>query len=93
MERKTFYSRVFKKKINTDNVEYWNFLFAELLFRLKSLKELNCPCGSCFSDKIKLDYLIDQLIEKGHADKFKRPTNFTGCGDCGRKINPIPPRA
>ena len=93
MERKTFYSRIFKKKINPDNIEYWNFLLAEILYRLKSVEKLNCPCGSCFSDKIKLENLIDKLINDGHVDKFKVPTSFTKEGDCGRKINPISPRA
>jgi hypothetical protein len=93
MQRKTFYSRIFKKKINPDNVEYWNFLLAEVLYRLKSLEELNCTCTSCFSDKLKLKHLIDQLIEEGKTDKFKRPTNFTGEGNCGRRIKSILPHA
>jgi hypothetical protein len=84
---------MFKRKINVDNVDYWNFLYAEVLFRLKAVEELKCPCGSCFSDKLKFNHLIDRLIEDGHIDKIKRPTNFIGEGDCGRKIKPLSPRA
>ena len=88
MERKTFYSRMFKRKIKTDNVDYWTFLYTEILFRLKALEELKCPCSSCFSDKVKLQHLLEQLMEAGHIEKIKRPANFTDLGDCGRRLGP-----
>jgi hypothetical protein len=88
MERKTFYYRMFKRKIKTYNVDYWTFLYAEILFRLKALEELKCPCRSCFSDKVKLQHLLEQHIEAGHIDKIKSPANFTGVGDCGRRLKP-----
>ena len=75
MKRKTFYSRMFKRRIKTDNVDYWTFLYAEILFRLKALEELKCPCSSCFGDKVKLQHLLEQLMEAGHINKI--PANGT----------------
>lgn len=93
MERKTFYSHLFRKKIESINSDYWMLLFAEAMFREKELEELKCPCSSCFADLVKVRHIIKQMEIDGHIPAFKRPKNFTGLGDCGRKIHPIHPRA
>jgi hypothetical protein len=76
MEMKTFYFRIFKKRINPDYVEYWNLLLAVLIYRLKSVEELNRTCTSCFTDKFKLQHLLDQMIDEGIIDKLERSKNF-----------------
>jgi hypothetical protein len=90
MERKTFKSRLFRRTIKPDNLDYWMYLYAEALYRLKQLEDLNCPCSSCFGDKIKTKHLLEKLENDEHIPQNKRPTNFTGIGDCGRRL---PPRA
>lgn len=90
MQRKTFISRLFKRKINSDDLAYWDYLYAEILYRIKQIEDLNCPCGDCFSDKAKTKHLSEKIIIDDHVPENKRPTNFTGIGDCGRRL---PPRA
>lgn len=70
--------------------EGWSFLYAEVLSRFKELDALKCNCTNCFADKVNLKHLISRLITDGHIEKNKEPINFTGIGDCGRRL---PPRA
>ena len=91
MQRKTFKSRLFKRTIKSDNLDYWMYLYAEILFRIKQIEDLNCPCGSCFADKCNLKRLLTDMEEEEKIEKNKRPINFTGKGDCGRSH--LPPRA
>ena len=68
MEAKTFHSRLFKRKINPDNPDYWTFLYADLLFRIRELDDRNCFCHYCNADKAKFNSIIadmvnDKLIE------------------------------
>ena len=90
MERKEFTSRLFRKKIVSSDPDYWQFLYAEIMFRQKVLKDLNCPCSYCFADNIKYKNLLKQMVEEGHihiTGNYK-PDNFTGIGDCGRRLGP-----
>jgi hypothetical protein len=93
MERKIFKSRLFQRIIKPDNLDYWMYLYAEALYRIKQLEDLNCPCGSCFADKMKTKHLLDKLENDGHVTQNKRPINFTGKGDCGRRPDDLPPPA
>jgi hypothetical protein len=88
MERKTFKSRLFQRTIKPDNLDYWMYLYAEALYRLKQLEDLNCPCGSCFGDIVKTKHLLEKIVTDGYVPENKRPTNFTGIGDCGRRLPP-----
>ena len=85
MKKKLFKSRLFNKSILENDKDYWLYLYADILFRLKQLQELNCPCVNCFHDKMKLTHLIRDLINDNHIKENLKPTNFTGKGDCGRK--------
>jgi hypothetical protein len=93
IERKTFKSRLFQRTIKPDNLDYWMYLYAEALYRLKQLEDLNCPCGSCFGDKIKTKHLLEKMENDEHIPQNKRPINFTGKGDCGRRPDDLPPAA
>ena len=87
---KPFKSRLFRRIVKPDNLAYWDYLYAEILFRLKQIADLNCPCSKCYNDKHLLDWRISELEKEGKIEINKRPINFTGRGDCGRRL---PPRA
>jgi hypothetical protein len=88
MERKTFKSRLFQRTIKPDNLDYWMYLYAEALFRIRELEVLNCPCGSCFGDLMKTKHLLEKMEIDEHIPPLKHPLNFTGVGDCGRRLHP-----
>ena len=87
MEKKIFKSRLFNRSIPPNDNDYWIYLYADIIFRLKQLEELNCPCGVCFNDKLKFNFIIKEMIKANHLKENPKPINFTGKGDCGRSIN------
>ena len=89
MQRKQFKSRLFKKTIKADDLDYWHFLYAETLYRLKLNTELNCPCSHCWAEKSKLNHLLDQIEEEGYIPSIKRKSKLTGKGDCGSRLGPV----
>jgi hypothetical protein len=89
MQRKDFKSRLFRKKIKSDDLDYWFYLYAEALYRLKLNSELNCPCSDCWVEKTKLNHLLILLEEEGHIPPIKRKNKMTGKGDCGRRLGPV----
>ena len=89
MQRKDFKSRLFKKNIKTDDLDYWFYIYAEALYRLKLNTELNCPCSECWVEKTKLNHLLDQIEEEDHIPPIKRKSKMTGKGDCGRTLGPV----
>ena len=89
MQRKDFKSRLFKKNIKADNLDYLSYLYAESLYRLKLNIELNCPCSECWVEKIKLNHLLDQIEEEGHIPPIRKKNKMTGKGDCGRRLGPV----
>lgn len=89
MQRKDFKSRLFRKSIKADELDYWFYLYAEALYRLKLNTELNCPCSECWVDKTKLNQLLDQIEEVDHIFSIKRKNKMTGKGDCGIILCPL----
>ena len=89
MQRKEFKSRLFKKKIKSDEKDYWFLLYAESLYRIKQLDDLNCTCCYCFSTKLKLEHLIHQIEEDEHIQPNPKANKLTGKGDCGRRLGPV----
>ena len=89
MKRKTFHSRLFKKKIQANEKDYWFFLHAEVLYRLKQLNDLKCSCSFCFSEKLSLEHLIRHIEEEGHIPPNPKANKLTGKGDCGRRLGPV----
>ena len=72
MQKKLFYSRLFRKNILSEDSEYWYKVLAETLFRIDYLEEKNCSCMECnrqlnkleeFLPKIK-KHIIELRIEK-----------------------------
>ena len=89
MNRKKFKSRLFKKTIKGDDLDYWLYLYAETLYRLKMNTELNCPCSYCWIERAKLNHILDQVEEEGYIPPIERKSKMTGKGDCGRKLGPV----
>lgn len=89
MQRKNFKSLLFSKKIKSDDLDYWYFLYADALYRLKLNTELNCPCSNCWVEKTKLNHLLDQIEEEGHIPPIPKKNKMTGKGDCGRRLGPV----
>jgi len=89
MQRKPFKSKLFKKTIKADNLDYWNYLYAETLYRLKLNIELDCPCSECHAEKIRYNYILDQIEKEGYIPPIKRKSKMTGKGDCGRTLGPV----
>lgn len=89
MQRKDFKSRLFKKNIKSEDLDFWFYLYSETLYRLKLNIELNCPCSECWVEKTKLNHLLDQIEEEGHIPPIKRKCKMTGKGDCGRTLGPV----
>jgi hypothetical protein len=89
MQRKEFKSRLFKKIIRAEDLDYWPFLYAESLYRLKKLEDLKCPCSFCFAEKLRLEHLIQQMEEENHIPPSPKANKFTGEGDCGRRLGPV----
>ncbi len=89
MQRKDFKSRLFKKNIKAEDLDFWFYLYAESLYRLQLNTELNCPCSECWVEKTKLNHILDQIEEEGHIPPIKRKNKWTGKGDCGRTLGPV----
>ena len=89
MKRKSFKSHLFKRRIKSEELDFWFYLYAETLYRLKLKTELNCPCSECWVERSKLNHLLDQIEEAGHIPEIKRKSKMTGKGDCGRRLGPV----
>lgn len=89
MERKPFKSRLFKKTIRADDLDYWNFLYAEALYRLKLNTELNCPCSECWVEKIRYNRILDWIELDGRIHPIIKKNKLSGKGDCGRRFDPV----
>jgi hypothetical protein len=89
MQRKDFKSRLFRKNIKSDDFDYWFYLCAESLYRLKQLDDLKCPCGFCFSEKIRLEHLIEKMEDENHIAANPKVNKLSGKGDCGRRLGPV----
>ena len=89
MQRKQFKSRLFKKTIKPDDLDYWFYLYAESLYRLKQLADLKCSCGFCFAEKVRLEHLIQKMEEENHIQANPKANKLSGRGDCGRRLEPV----
>ncbi len=82
MDKKDFYSRLFNRKIKTDNPDFWIFLYAEVQHRLKQIEDLNCLCHFCENEQFQLKNILSRLIKDGHIKENPKPTNFARKGYC-----------
>jgi len=89
MQRKKFKSRLFKKTIKIEDLDYWNYLYAESLYRIRQLDDLKCSCGHCFGEKVRLEHLINTMEEENHIPPSPKANKLSGRGDCGRRLGPV----
>ena len=89
MKRKKFKSKLFNKTIEANDLDYWFYLYADALYRLKLNSELNCPCSECWAEKTKYNHILDQIEVKGFVPPIRKKSKLTGQGDCGRKLGPV----
>ncbi len=90
MDAKHFQSRLFKRTIKKDSPFYWQYLYAEILFRLKELAERQCPCKQCYMDKHNFEWRLSEIENEGRIEKLFRPEEPGAVGYCGRAY--LPPR-
>ena len=90
MEMKPFKSRLFNRIIKSDNPSFWPYLYAELMFRLKALDDLKCPCSQCYKDKHNLEWRLAEMENDRKIEKNFRPPDVNTVGYCGRAE--LPPR-
>jgi len=88
LKRKEFKSRLFKRKISPDDLDYWFYLYADILYRLKQLTDLNCPCTYCRAEKTKLNDLCCQIESGRYIPPHPKAPNITREGNCGRRLGP-----
>lgn len=86
MEAKTFYSRLFKRKINPGDQDFWQLLFAELLHRLREIDDLYCFCEHCQINTDNINRIIKDMEGDGHIEENYKPRNFAGQGYCKKKM-------
>jgi len=84
MDKKTFHSRLFKRKIQPDNPDYWIILYAEVQHRLKQIEDLNCLCHFCRDERNSLQWTLKNLIKDDHIEENPKPRNFAGKGYCAK---------
>ena len=86
MEAKTFHSRLFKKKINPDNPDYWTFLYAELLFRIRQIYDLNCVRHFCGPEINRLNSVIKEMGKNKLIEENQKPSKLANRGYCSKKL-------
>jgi len=64
MAHKRFYSRLFQRYIEPNEMYYWKFVYAELLFRIAELEEANCSCMQCQTELEKYEIYLEKLKNK-----------------------------
>jgi hypothetical protein len=61
MLNKRFYSRLFQRYIEPNEMYYWKFVYAELLFRIAELEEANCSCINCKTELENYEIYLQKL--------------------------------
>jgi hypothetical protein len=85
---KPFKSRLFNRTIHPNAINYWNYLQAEILFLLKELEDMKCPCSKCYADKHNFEWRISEMGKDGKIEKNFRPSDDDTVGYCGRAPHP-----
>jgi len=64
MANKRFYSRLFQRYIEPNEMYFWKFVYAEFLFRIAELEEANCSCMQCQMELDKYKAYLEKLKKK-----------------------------
>lgn len=63
MAKKSFHSTLFRKEIKDSKPEYWPFVIAETLYRIKDMEIRNCSCFKCREDIERLKEYADKNMD------------------------------
>lgn len=83
MTNKDFKSKLFDRIINKDDEDYTLYLYAETLFRLRILDEVNCNCIKCDSERSSLNRGLKEMQSYPILNDRKGSKNFD-YRNCGR---------
>lgn len=61
MQKKVFYSRLFRKNVLPEDNEYWYKVLAETLFRIDYLEEKKCSCMECSKELTELNEFLPKI--------------------------------
>jgi hypothetical protein len=61
MQKKVFYSRLFRKNVLQEDPEYWYKVLAETLFRIDYLEEKKCRCIECTRELSELEEFLPKI--------------------------------
>jgi hypothetical protein len=61
MQKKVFFSRLFRKNVIPEDPEYWYKVLAETLFRIDYLKEKDCSCMGCKKELQELEEFLPKI--------------------------------
>ena len=60
--KKLFHSTLFRKEIKDSNPDYWPYIIAETLYRIKDMEIRNCSCFKCKEDLERLKEYADKIM-------------------------------
>ena len=90
MQRKDFKSRLFKKNIKSDDLDYWFYLIRRISLQIKTITQNSTVLVlNAGLEKTKLNHILDQIEEEGHIPPIRKKNKMTGKGDCGRRLGPV----
>jgi len=61
LPNKRFYSRLFQRYVEPNELYYWKFIYAELLYRIEDSEEKNCSCIQCQTELNNYKNYLDKL--------------------------------
>jgi hypothetical protein len=64
LPRQDFHSRLFQRFIEPNEMYYWKFVYAELLYRTAELEEADCSCMTCQTELNNYRAYLDKLKNK-----------------------------
>ena len=62
MAKKSFHSTLFSQEIKDSNPDYWPYVIAETLYRIKDMEIRNCSCFKCKEDLERLKEYAEKIM-------------------------------
>ena len=73
MEKKSFQSQLFRRKIEVSEQDYWPIVYSETLFRIDDLEFRKCSCFKCTTDLENYKDLLTRLRSASVLSQNKKP--------------------
>ncbi len=71
MEKKSFHSQLFRRKIEVSEPDYWAIVHGETIFRIYDLEVRKCACFKCSQDLEKYKDFLTSLRSSSVLPKNK----------------------